>query len=270
MTTSYGDWQAGHLHLGAAELYVVLNGPNASATEVFKLALHELIGRGVLDAGFRQQGSGPTTTRSALLLPATSRPGKLRRPLRNIMDVYNTVAQTSSESANGIDVQDLARALRARHEGKLSQWVTDEVVGSLVEQGLYSEEQVKRLGLFVATSYEPTPTGKAAQALLQASIERVKDQFSSWVSGDRTRAAAFLAIAGPAVLVIPELRPEIERLRPESPGAQKMMEARKETVATIADREFDVYRLVDEAEDLTILDNVIDYSGLERDRASEG
>lgn len=270
MTTSYGDWQAGHLHLGAAELYVVLNGPNASATEVFKLALHELVGRGVLDASYRQEGSGRTTTRRAVLLPATSRPGKLRRPLRNIMDVYNILAQTSSESGNGIDVQDLARALRERHEGKLRQWVTDEVVGSLVEQGLYSEEQVKRLGLFVATNYEPTPTGKAAQSVLKSSIEQTKDQFSSWASGDRTRATAFLAIAWPAVLLMPELRPEIERLRPESPGAQKMMEARAETVATIADPEFDVYRLVDAAEEIKVLDNVINYSGLERDRASEG
>ena len=267
MTNSFGDWQPGHLHLGAAELYVLLNGPDASATEVFKLALHELIGRGVLKPGIRQQGSGPTTTRTALLLPGDHGPRDLSRPLRSIVDVYDSHLRSSGE--NSLDVRDLARMLREGHEGKLSQWVTDEFVGALAERGLYTQEQVKRLGLFTTTSYELTPEGKAAQALVESSIERAKDQFSSWAADDRTRAVAFVAVAGPAVLLMPEVRPAIEGLRPASPGSEKLMEAREKTVAGMADRGFDIYRLTDAAYELKTLDDVIDYGRLDQDRTRE-
>jgi hypothetical protein len=44
--SSYGDWQPSHLKLVSAELYVLWHGPLAKPTEVFKLALKELAGRG--------------------------------------------------------------------------------------------------------------------------------------------------------------------------------------------------------------------------------
>ena len=269
MTISYGDWQPGHLRLGAPELYVLRHGPD-KATEIFKLALHELVARGVVKLAILQQGSGRTTTHTVLLRPGVQRPRELSRPLSSIMDAYDGLtAQQPVDASTGIAVEELARALRERHQGTLSQWVTDEVVGTLVERHLYAEEQHKRLGLFNTTSYEPTPDGKAAQAELEASIKRAEDQFGSWASGEPARAAAFLAIAGPAVLVMPDLQPAIERFRGASHGARKMMAASSDTAIQLADQDFDFYRLVDAANEIKTLDDVIDYGQLDRDRSAD-
>ncbi len=269
MSISYGDWQSGHLGLGAPELYVLIHGPDASATDVFKLALHELVGRGIVSLGTLQQGSGRTTTRTAVLLSGAARPAQLGRALRGVMDAYDSLpAQTPVAGGTGIAVPELARALRRRHAGTLSQWVADDVVAALVERGLYAEAQGKRLGLFKTTRCEPTAEGKAARAMLEEEIERAEDQFPTWASDDRARAAAFLAVAGPAVLLIPALRPAIERLYTASPGARKMMAAAVETAGSAVDRDFDIFRLEEARADLKTLDLAVDYGHLDRDRAA--
>lgn len=265
MAISYGDWQPGRLQLGAPELYVLHHGPDAKAAEVFKLALHELIGRGLLKPDTLQQGSGRTTTRTALLQRATQTPDHLRRSLQSIMAAYDSLsAQPLRE--NGVAVQELAGALRQQHEDSLSQWVTDEVVATVVERGLYTREEVKRLGLFASTNYEPSREGKAAQAELEASIKRAQDQFSSWASDEPARAATFLALAGPAVLLMPDLHDAIVRFHGASHGARKLMAAGSPEIMSIADPDFDIYRLVDARDDLKTLDDAIDYGRLEHDR----
>jgi hypothetical protein len=241
------------------------HGPDAKVAKVFKLALHELIGRGVIKPDFSQQGSGRTTTRTALLLPGIQRPREISRPLQSIMDTYDDIT-AHTPHPNGVTLQELAGALRQKHAGSLDQWVTDEVVGTLVERGFYTEEHVKRLGLFNTTNYEPTPEGKAARAELESSIKRAEDQFSSWASDEPARAAAFLALAGPAVLLMPGLQKPIARFRGASHGARKMMAAGSETVVDLADQDFDIYRLEDAHDNLKILDDAIDYGRLERDR----
>lgn len=268
MAISYGDWQPGHLGLGAPELYVLHHGPDAKAAEVFRLALHELIGRGILKPGTLQQGSGRTTTRTALLQTGTQAPGKLSRSLQTIMDAHGGLsAQPLHE--NGVAVQELAGALREQHDHTLGQWVTDEVVATLVERALYTKEAVKRLGLFSSTSYEPTRDGKAARAELDASIKRAEHQFSSWVSDEPTRAATFLALAGPAVLLMPGLHNAITRFHGASHGARKMMAAGSPETMSIADLEFDIYRLINARDDLKTLVDAIDYGRLEHDRRDE-
>ena len=271
MSISYGDWQPGHRRLGAPELFVLRNGPDVPVTKVFKLALLELVGRGILSLGVLQQGSGHTTTRTAVLLPGTTPPADLGRPLRSVMDAYDGVpAQTPVDGGTGVALPELARALRERHGGKLSQWVADEVVTTLVDHGLYTEEQGHLLGVVSTTRYAPTREGKAAQAELEASIKRAVDQFPTWAADERARAAAFLAVAGPAVLLMPELQPEIDRLHAASPQAKKMMAAGVETVASIADHGFDIFRLAPAGDELRTLDLNIDYGRLDRDSASAG
>lgn len=271
MSTSYGDWQPGHLQLGAPELYVLLHGPDANASEVFKLALHELIGRGSLAVDRFDQGSGETAMSTPIMLPGPASPDDLSRSLRSVMDAYQSLPkQTSVDDGTGVAVQNLARALRERHEGELSQWVKDEVVATLVERNLYTEEETKRLGLFKTTNYEPTAEGKAAQAALEASIERAEDQFGGWADNDAARAGTFLAVAGPGVLLTPNLRPALERLQSEPPGIQKMMDVGAETVSDIADPGFDIFRLLKASDALKILDLTIDYGRLDSDPASSG
>jgi hypothetical protein len=268
MTVSYGDWQPGRLRLAASELYVLLHGPDAKAAEVFKLALHELIGRGVLKPGIFQQGSGRTTTRTALLLPGTQIPRDLSWSLRSVKDAYDSIT-TRAPREQGVAVQELAHALREQHGASLGQWVTDDVVGALVDRGLFATEEVKRLGLFSTTKYEPTPEGKAARAELEASIKRARDQFPTWASHEPARAATFLALAGPAVLIMPDLRHAIERFHGAAHGARKMMVAGSPEIETIADMDFDIYRLSGAPDDLKTLDDAIDYGRLEHHRPDE-
>ena len=261
METSYGDWQPGHLKLQAPELYVLLHGPDAKPAEVFKLALRELVGRDIVRPAILQQGSGRTTTRTAILLPGTKPANDLGRSLRSVMDAYAGVTtRTTVEGAEGVAVRELAQALRARHGGKLGTWVEDEVLATLVERGLYNKEEYKRLGIFKATRYEPKPEGKAAQALLESSIERAKSEFSSWASDDPTRAAAFLAVAGSAVLLMPDLQPEIKRFR-ESGGA----DVGALVVGDTAERDFTPGSLDDLESELDVADTDIDYGGSDFD-----
>jgi hypothetical protein len=252
-------------------LYVLLHGPDADGSEVFKLALHELVGRAVLALAILQQGSGSTTTRTAVLVPGLVRPAELGRALGSVMDVYDSLpAQTPGGARTGVTVQDLSRGLRERHDGTLGQWVKDDVVAALVERGLYTQEEGKRLVVFSTTRREPTPEGKAARALLEAAVKRAEDEFPSWAADDRPRAGAFLAVAGSGVLLIPELWPAIERLHAASPGARKLMAAGGETVGSSADRDFDVFRLVAAGAGLKTLDLNIDYGQLDRDRTNTG
>lgn len=268
MAISYGDWQPGRLRLGAPELYILLHGPGAKAAKVFKLALHELIGRSLLKPDTLQQGSGRTTTRTALLQTGTQTAGKLSRSLQSIMDAFGSLAAQPLQE-NSVAVQQLAGALREQHADSLSQWVTDNVVATVVERGLYTREEVKRLGLFSSTNYEPTREGKAARAELEASIKHAEGQFSAWASDEPTRATTFLALAGPAVLLMPDLQDAIARFRGASHGARKMMAAGSPEIMSIADPDFDIYRLVAARDDLKTLDDAIDYGRLEHDRPDE-
>ena len=271
MSSSYGDWQPGHLGLGAPELYVLLHGPDANASEVFKLALQELVGRGSIALGTFQQGSGRTTTWTAVVVALPSRSDELARSLRSVLDAYASLpAQTPVDRGTGVTVPDLARELRARHGGTLSQWVKDEVMPTLVERGLYTEEQVTRLGLLSSTQYEPTNEGNAARALLEASLKRTAEQFPDWAAHDRARAGAFLATAGSAFLLLSELWPAIEQLHAASPGAKKMMAAGAETMARVSEPDFDIFRLADAGTNLKTLDMNVDYGQLDRDHPAAG
>jgi hypothetical protein len=247
-------------------LYVLLHGPGANASEVFKLALQELAGRDGIALGTFQQGSGRTTTWTAVVVALPASPGDLARSLRSVLDAHASLpAQTPVDRGTGVTVPELARALRARHGGTLSQWVTDEVMPTLVERGLYTEEQVTRLGLLSSTRYEPTNEGNAARALLEASLKRTAEQFPDWAANDRARAGAFLATAGSGILLIPELRPAIEELYTASPGAKKMMAAGAETLTSVPEPSFDIFRLAEAGTALKTLDLNVDYGQLDRD-----
>src|SRR3712207_9242545 len=71
------------------------NGPDANVKEVFKLALHELIGRDILRPATQLQGSGQSSVYVVLLRPGVQPAGELRRSLRSIMDAYRSEEHTS-------------------------------------------------------------------------------------------------------------------------------------------------------------------------------
>ncbi len=270
MEHSYGDWQPGHLRLHAPALYLLLNGPSANSKEVFKLGLRELVGRGLLRPATLQQGSGKKTTRTGVLLGGVAPTGDQERSLRSILDAWSAASpRTAVEGGSGVTVANLAGTLRSRHDGKLSKWVEDEVLAVLVERGLYTREEYKRLWIIPATRYEPTREGKAARALLEESVARTTSEFPGWASNEPARAATFLALAGPAVLLMPELQPAISRFRRSLDGDAVPLAMDTDGIEDRDDREFDGDVLDSFKSDLESVSNDIDYNSIESDSGSD-
>lgn len=271
MDTSYGDWQPGHLKLQAPELYVLLHkGTDAKPTEVLKVAILELIGRGVVRPATQLHGTGRATTRSAVLVRAAEPTAQPDRSLQSLMEAYDAVPKRAEvDGEQGVAVRDLAHELRARHGGKLENWVADEVLATLVERGLYTKEQGKRLLIFDATRYEPTAEGNAARALLEESIARAESEFGDWADDDPRRASTFVALAGSAVLLMPGLHAPIQRFRKAvHPGHD--VAATDAAIVDAGQRDFDIQRLQDHDYDLDAIDTDVDYGGDDWDAGDGG
>ncbi len=271
MDKSYGDWQPGHLKLQAPELYVLLhNGTDAKPAEVLKVAIHELIARGVVRPATLLHGTGRATTRSAVLVRATEHMAQPGRALQSLMEAYDAVtSRTEVDGQEGVAVRDLAHTLRARHAGKLENWVADEVLATLVERGLYTKERGKRLLIFDATRYEPTAEGNAARALLEESIKQAESQFGDWADDDPRRASTFVVMAGSAVLLMPDLHAPIQRFRKSvHPGHD--VTATDAPIVDAGQRDFDIQRLEDHDYDLDAINTDVDYGGDDWDAGDGG
>ncbi|MDP9375790.1 MAG: GPP34 family phosphoprotein, partial [Chloroflexota bacterium] len=186
-------WPEKPWRLSAPESYVLLHGPKARGNKVFALALMELVARGA----FRIiRGDQPLLMRG----PRPARPDA--RPLAAIWDLRPA----------GKPVADVARAAKGRY-GSLRGYVEREVLAALAERGLYRREAYKILWIFPASRHVPTPAGEAARAELEAWRAAGTRGFGELVRRDPARAAAFVGLAGGAILLMEPLRPDLQALR---------------------------------------------------------
>ncbi len=193
MASNRDGWPEKPWRLSAPESYVLLHGPKARGNKVFALALMELVARGA----FRIiRGDQPLLMRG----PRPARPDA--RPLAAIWDLRPA----------GKPVADVARAAKGRY-GSLRGYVEREVLAALAERGLYRREAYKILWIFPASRHVPTPAGEAARAELEAWRAAGTRGFGELVRRDPARAAAFVGLAGPAVLLMDSLRPDLRLLR---------------------------------------------------------
>jgi hypothetical protein len=259
MTTSYRDWQPGHLALSAPALQVLRYGPDHDSSTILGLALRELVGMGLLTPAILQSGEGTATVRTVAFRMAQRAPADLERALQSVMDGF----AGATAHAGQVTVQSLARALRDQHDGELSQWVEDDVLQVLIDRKLYEKEETTRLGVIPTTRIEPTAEGRANQALVEEAITYVGNNWDDWASKDTQRARTFLKLAGSGVLVVPDIHESVMRFV----ASQQEDAPAPSTAGGTADApRFSIARLALHADELRVLDDVLAYTYLDVDK----
>jgi hypothetical protein len=144
--------------LTAPESFVLLNGPNASGAQAFKLGVMDLVARGALVMESEQQ-----MLRDGAVGSAGS-----DRALSPILDLYQRApTQMYGGGDVGVRIDDLAKAA-ARQYGRLGGYVSQDVLPALEERGLYERKTGRILWIFPTTRWELTPSGDVERSRLLA------------------------------------------------------------------------------------------------------
>jgi uncharacterized membrane protein YgcG len=206
------DWPATRWSLTAPESFVLLNGPNASGGQAFKLGLTELVARGALL--LETTTSGGIRHREVAMLRDGSKPGAPReRTLDAIWSIYQrTQTHTYGDGLSGVRIEDLAKAA-ARFYGSLSAYVKQDVLPALEDRGLYGRQDGRILWIFPTTRWVLTPEGTAAREELQRLLTLAEQRFGEWADTEPPRALEYASLAGAALLLQPELFSELHRAR---------------------------------------------------------
>ncbi len=200
--------------LSAPESYVLLNGTEETA-EPFKLAIMELVSRGVLaldDFVFRGSADGADVglnvqTGNKVLRSGPNATVPVEAPLASVVRIYQNIATMAFQGQVG--VAEFLRQAR-RTYGSINAYTTVELLPALIERGLYGRKKGKRLWLFPVTRTVLTPAGQTARAELQQWVDLGQGSFGPWAGSDPRLAMAFLGGAGASVLLVP---PVYTRLR---------------------------------------------------------
>jgi hypothetical protein len=207
-----GQWP-----LSAPESYVLENGPTASAAETLKLALTELVATGRLRLVEHESRFLGFTRRTTVLTEGPRRAGPLRPPLRDALALFERTSASGRAA-----VKKVAQAVVNEH-GSLNGYRDRVVMRSLVEAGLFVEEEYRLLWLFTAHRHVVTRSGLAARARL-AELQRTARLKVPAGADDPAGATAAAAAVGAALLLTPELFPELRELQ-----RRRGMEADEET-----------------------------------------
>jgi Golgi phosphoprotein 3 (GPP34) len=211
MTTQAGTrWE-----LTAPESFVLLNGPSASGREAFKLGVMELIARGALamdEAG----------TKNATLRDGPQARAPRERALGAIWDVYQASPSHSWAGRYGVRLKDLGRTA-VKQYGSLDAYRKSEVLGAMVDRGLFERREGRILWIFPTTRFELTADGDRARDELQNLMETGRQRFSGWAADDPNQALAYAGTVGAAMLLMPMLYGDMaglhERMRYSGAGA---------------------------------------------------
>jgi uncharacterized membrane protein YgcG len=208
------EWPATAWTLTAPESFVLQEGPNASGSETFKVAVLELVSRGALRlVEVEERGAFGRVKRTSVLAPGPKPRPPTAQPLAAVWLLYSGVPlKTFPGGVVGVAVEDFARAAVRRYRS-LDRYRFEEVVSSLVDRGLFAREQYRVLWLFPAQRVVVTPAGERARADLERRLALGREQFGDWVDRDPARALAFVGLAGASVLLMNPLYPEFQRLR---------------------------------------------------------
>jgi hypothetical protein len=187
------DWK-----LGAAESLLLQKGPRTSGAEVLKMALTELV------AGGRLRLEGEPRPR---MRRRRAQVGHVRPSLQAVLDLFDRTVR----GADGLEVARLAAAVREQY-GSLDGYRDRVVLAGMLDEGLFVREQHRVLWVFPATRYVLTFAGQTAKQRLDDLQRQIE-----------VSPAAALPAAGAAVLLMPEMFPELreeaERARRAGSGA---------------------------------------------------
>ena len=189
--------------LSGPELSVIYRHGQGDGDEVLRMAVLELILRGVLQLD-TPDGSGRQAS-----VRQTGAEVELDRPIA-------AVAASLGEAEMSL------RALE--HELSLTWTTADDYLWSEVLPLLRSRDLVRvverRFPLrWLGTKVELTALGLDARAQLDDLFEALPDHFAGWVDGDPDRAAAWVQQAGVAVLLARRSWSDVRRLQASAGGA---------------------------------------------------
>ena len=202
-----GAWR---WELTAPESWVLLNGPKESR-QPLKLGLTELMVRGAVRV---VESKGRFGRKTVLLADGARAVAPSEPPLQVLWELYRRGTTKRTSDGTGVPVDRLARAVKSQF-GTVGRYVPRAVLPSLVERGLYEPKEGRFLFFFPRTTYEPTPAGEARRAELEGLLARGRESFGGWIDDDPAAAAAYVGSAGAAVLLAPELFPQLRRLHRE-------------------------------------------------------
>jgi Golgi phosphoprotein 3 (GPP34) len=203
-----GEWPSARWRLTAPESYGLQAPPRLSGVEAFKLALRELVLRRALQVEQPETASPLRRGRPrSMLRLGTSVTEPALAPL---LDLHARARRRGAH--DGVLVEDLARAARREFGRSLGGYVNDHVYPSLARRGLLRSSEHKRWGVFPRTRHELTPAGEEAAAEVAEWLRVGRARVEGWTRESPERALAYAGGAGAAILLVPELYPDFERL----------------------------------------------------------
>jgi hypothetical protein len=217
MTTPAPGWPTTAWSLTAPESYVLQHGPEADGGETFKLAVLELVTRGILKLVDVEERRAFGRTRTVPVLtpgPKASPPSE--QALASVWLLYSGTALRLFGDVAGVPVVDLAQAAVRRYKN-LARYRTEEVVAPLVDRRLFERQEYRILWLWPAQRVVITPAGERLRADLRQRLDLGTAQFGDWVDREPARAMAFAGLAGASLLLMSPLYPDLQRLRQMQP-----------------------------------------------------
>ena len=214
MESSRGEWPNVLWELTAPESLVLYQGAGAKGGAVFKLALLDLVARGVLRLTETEEAGGLGRRRpGAVLTPGATPATPVPSVLAGVVRLFEGCPRrTLPDGTSGVPVADLTQAARRQYKS-LDGYVRQDVLPRLIERGLFVSETRRRWGIIPVTQYILTPAGEAARADLKARLALGEHQLVHWIDQEPERAVNFVGFAGAAVLLMPAVLPELRRLR---------------------------------------------------------
>ncbi len=206
METGPREWPSERWRLTAPESYVLQIPKPLSSVEAFKLALRELVLRRGLRVE-RLEEAGPLGRRRARSVIRAGTQHVSEPALAPLVDLHSRARER--RGLDGVLIQDYAREARRSFTRSFAGYVNDHVYPSLAARGLMEATEG---GAFRRRRHVRTAAGEAAAAELDEWLRVGRERVEGWVDRDPERALSYAGGAGAAILLMPELYPEFNRL----------------------------------------------------------
>jgi hypothetical protein len=211
MGSDTGEWPSTRWRLTAPESYVLQIPQPLQSVHAFKLALRELVLRRALlleqpeSAGLIGRRRPKSVVRAGPEYASVSEPA-----LIPLLELH--ARSRERRGLDGVLVEDFASAARREFTRSFAGYVNDHVYPSLAERGLMELEESKRLGVVRRRVHVLTPAGREAAAELDEWLRIGYERLADWGRAEPQRALAYAGGAGAAILLMPSLYPEFNRL----------------------------------------------------------
>jgi hypothetical protein len=204
------DWPAARWNLTAPESYLLQLPKPVLSSQTFRLALRELVLRGALEIE-QPAEAGLLRRRKRTLLRAGTRYHAIpEHALTPILRLHADVPER--RGYDGVVLEDLARAARRAFTRSLAGYVNDHAYPSLVGRGLMGEHADRGRWPRRGARYFRTPEGDEAAAELDEWLDIGRARVEEWSKTDPERALAYAGGAGAAILLMPDLYPQFDRI----------------------------------------------------------